>query len=143
LTYLKDYLIDDFSKIFNFHRIFKELNDMYEKEEYAAKNPNKIDKEFLLKGIDNLDMLTTISYIYIKLSFVAKKINPNYDDIFSFIDELEKDKLISKHESKALHKFRMYRNDLIHAKETTLSILKEDLKEVVDIIFRLEGVIGE
>lgn len=143
LTYLKDYLIDDFSKIFNFHRIFKELNDMYEKEEYAAKNPNKIDKEFLLKGIDNLDMLTTISYIYIKLTFVAKKINPNYDDIFSFIDELEKDKLISKHESKALHKFRMYRNDLIHAKETTLSILKEDLKEVVDIIFRLEGVIGE
>ena len=143
LIYLKDYLTEDFSKIYNFHRIFKELNDMYEKEEYAAKNPNKIDKEFLLKGIDNLDTLTTISYMYIKLSFVAKKINPNYNDIFSFIDELEKDKLVSKHESKALHKFRMYRNDLIHAKETTLNILKEDLKEVVNIIFRLEGVIGE
>lgn len=138
LMYLKDYLIDEFVELERYNKIFKDLNELYQKEEELALNPHKIDKKTLLNVIKTSTVLTATAYIYVKLSHVAKKTFVYKGDIYNFVDKLYHDKKITKDEQHLFHKFRMYRNDLGHANIQRVRLTAEELNAVVEIIFRLE-----
>jgi len=138
MLFLKDYLKEEFIELERYNTVFKNLNELYQKEEEAALNPEKIDKKFLINIINTSNILTSIAYVFIKLSHIAKTKYAHEGDIFDFIDKLYKNKKISKTELNLFHRFRIYRNDLEHANNQRVDLTKDELKETAKIIFELE-----
>ncbi len=138
LDYLKEYLKEEFNELEKYDNLFKTLNEIFQKEEEAALNPKKINKKFLLNIIKTSNVLTSVAYVYIKLSDIAKTVYQHKGDIYEFIDLLYKNEKLTTSEHDLFHKFRMYRNDLEHANIKRVDLSKNELIKITDIIFKLE-----
>ena len=140
LSFIEKYNKGLLSVYNDFDRLFSNLNDLFVIERNALGNPKAINEKLIDSKINSGDLLSAVTNLYVKLSYICKtKLNIN-EDFVQMIQTLEKKDYIDKDETAVLHQFRQYRNDLEHANEVKKALDKKDLQAVKSIVFKLEGM---
>lgn len=140
LSFIEKYNKGLLSVYKDFDRLFSNLNDLFVIERNALGNPKAINEKLIDSKINSGDLLSAVTNLYVKLSYICKtKFNID-EDFVQMIQTLEKKDYIDKDETAVLHQFRQYRNDLEHANEIKKALDKKDLQAVKSIVFKLEGM---
>ena len=129
---------DLFNEYDDFMTIFGKINDDFNMQEEALKNPNKISKKLISDKIDRGDYQFVFVNLSAKLESVLKtkfSLNGKLSDMLS---EARKNKLIERSIATDLHDFRENRNAYVHPEDRLSNFKVEDLRRWASEIFELE-----
>ena len=128
---------DLFNAYENFMVIFRKINDDFNIQEEALKNPNKISEKLISDKIDRGDYQFVFVNLATKLEGILKtkfSLNGKLSDMLS---EARKNKLIERSVATDLHDFRENRNAYVHPEDRSTNLKVEDLRRWNSEIFEL------
>lgn len=128
---------DLFNVYESFMIIFGKINDDFNMQEEALKNPNKINEKLMSDKIDRGDYQFVFVNLASKLESILKtkfSLNGKLSDMLS---EARKNKLIERSIATDLHDFRENRNAYVHPEGRSANFKVEDLRRWASEIFEL------
>jgi len=136
-AYLRKYEPELLDRYLAFDKVFSRVHELYALESNALKNPNDITEKLVGSKVNSGDIISVVTYLYVKLAHVCKTVYSIKGDAVDMIRELEKRDVITSKEANELHEFRQYRNDIEHANEKTRSMSMQELIRIKEIVFGL------
>ena len=121
----------------NFLTVFGKINDDFNMQDEALKNPNKISKELIFDKIDKGEYQFAFVNLSAKLESTLKTKYFLSGKLSDMLSEARNNKLIDKSIISDLHNFRENRNAFIHPKDRTPNFKTEDLRRWANEIFDL------
>lgn len=129
---------DLFNEYDNFMTIFGKINDDFNMQEEALKNPNKISEKLISDKIDRGDYQFVFANLATKLESILKTKFSLNGKLSNMLSEARKNKLIERSVATDLHNFRENRNAYVHPEDRTTNFKAEDLRRWNSEIFELE-----
>ena len=129
---------DLFNEYDNFMTIFGKINDDFNMQEEALKNPNKISEKLISDKIDRGDYQFVFVNLATKLESILKTKFSLNGKLSNMLSEARKNKLIERSVATDLHNFRENRNAYVHPEDRTTNFKVEDLRRWNSEISELE-----
>ena len=121
----------------NFLTVFGKINDDFNMQDIALKNPNKISKELIFDKIDKGEYQFAFVNLSAKLESILKTKYFLSGKLSDMLSEARNNKLIDISIISDLHNFRENRNAVIHPEDRTPNFKIEDLRRWANEIFDL------
>lgn len=121
----------------NFLTVFGKINDDFNMQDEALKNPNKISKELIFDKIDKGEYQFAFVNLSAKLESILKTKYSLSGKLSDMLSEARNNKLIDRSIISDLHNFRENRNAVIHPEDRTPNFKIEDLRRWANEIFDL------
>lgn len=134
------YSSDSFRVLGEFWEIFGGIDEVIALEKAARKNIGDISHKYIMSCINKSDFRTAVCDMYIRLEAELQEYYENTDlPVYNMLDLFLEENTDSKDVVDKMHKLRLVRNGMFHAKGKKVEYTRLDLEEWCNALFEFIG----
>lgn len=134
------YSSDSFRVLNEYVDIFGEINEVIALEKAARKNISDINYEYIMSCVKKSDFRTAVCDMYIRLEDELQEYYESSElSVYNMLDMFLEEEPDSKEMIDKMHKLRIVRNRMFHAKSKNIDYTKHDLDEWRNALFEFIG----